>query len=459
MRVFSPGKVRARLPCLLLAWGVGCAPAAVHQRQQELGSELARVPTPDVGPELADDLFALSDGLTRSELVQAVLERNPDVEAARLGWEAALGEVSVATALPDPRLSYEMGPLSIAREDMRYGQVIKLSQRLPWFGVRGLEGEVALAESEAERASFGVTRLRLALMASKLFDDRVLVAEALAINARHQELVADFRRMALALYEVGRAGQDPALQAEVELARLAIEEQELEARREVIVAQLNGLLHRLPEAALPPPEGGWRQAAFLEEVTTELQARALEHRPELAVNRARIDAAGRRVELAHKRFYPDVEVMGSYNSMWDSLGHQLMVGIAVSLPVGRAWRSSAVDATRAQVAQERAQLAGAAEGIQVEVQTALTRVRESARIVEIYEDQLLPAARARIDAARAEVETARASFLTLIEAERGLRTAELGLAEARANLSQRIAELEKALGHVPGLEEDTHAGP
>src|SRR5258706_12684880 len=51
--------------------------------------------------------------MERRVLVEAVLVANPDIEAIRQGWRAALAEVSAAGALDDPMVSYEVAPLSI----------------------------------------------------------------------------------------------------------------------------------------------------------------------------------------------------------------------------------------------------------------------------------------------------------------------------------------------------------
>ena len=50
----------------------------------------------------AANLFANADELERRALVEAVLARNPSVDAAREGLRAKLAEIPQATALDDP---------------------------------------------------------------------------------------------------------------------------------------------------------------------------------------------------------------------------------------------------------------------------------------------------------------------------------------------------------------------
>jgi outer membrane protein TolC len=93
---------------------------------------------------------------------------------------------------------------------------VDLSQRLPFPGKLALRGEVAVAEAEVASRDFESARLRLALMASRLFDEYQLAARSQVINAEHARLLGELQRVATARYETGEAAQSDPLQAEVE---------------------------------------------------------------------------------------------------------------------------------------------------------------------------------------------------------------------------------------------------
>src|SRR5690606_9953969 len=132
--------------------------------------------------------------------------------------------------------------------------------------------------------------LRLALVASTLFDDYFLTHRAIEIRERHIALLGELKRSAEAQYVVGRASQQDALQAEVELAHLEHERMVLGHERARIRARLNGLLHRRPELPLPPAPESLPTPDLTLPPTAELQAQALANRPELAGTRARMAA-------------------------------------------------------------------------------------------------------------------------------------------------------------------------
>src|SRR5207237_7271760 len=99
-----------------------------------------------------------------------------------------------------------------------------------------------------------------------------------------------------------------------------------------IVARLNGLLHRDPAATLPPPPA--ELAVPAGPATVDVLARdAVEARPQRSAAEARLRAGETRVRIAERAYYPDFELMGSYDSMWDIPEHRWMVGIGIDVPI------------------------------------------------------------------------------------------------------------------------------
>jgi cobalt-zinc-cadmium efflux system outer membrane protein len=434
-----------RIALLAGATLLGSTSAADERRYQQQAEALAQ------GPRSAgEEPFARFAVLERAELVRQVLVRNPSLEAAREAWRAALARYPQDTALEDPMLSYSVAPLSIAGRE-RFGQVMELSQQLPFPGKRGLRGEVALAEAEAMREDLEELRLRLALLASTLFDDLFVVQRSLAINEEHLQLLEQLKKSAEAQYVAGRASQQDPLQAEVELSDVLREKVALESERERLRAQLNGLLHRLPLAPLPPPPDSLSVPTALPGPGEALQEEALRQRPELEGLRARLGGSEAAVRIAQRDAYPDFRVMGSYNSMWMDTPHQFMAGVSINVPLDFGKRRAAVREAEAKRERLRIEERHLINDIRVEVEQARTRVVEALRVVELYRERIVPAARDQVAAARVGFESGKNSFQVLIDAERNLRSVELRSQMALADVQRRQAELDRATGHIPGL--------
>jgi len=401
------------------------------------------------------DPFETADRLERTVLVQAVLERNPTLEAARQAWQAGSERVSQAAALDDPILSYSLAPLSIGDAEIRYGQVITLGQRFPYPGKRGLRGEIATAEAETSRFDFEAARLHLATFASQIFDEYYLVHRAIEINDEHLALLEDFQRIATVRYASGSASQQDPLQAEVEIAHLLHRGLELDTNRRNLMARINGLIHRRPELSLPPPPRGLPLPEDLGLQTSTLQEEALLSRPELRRLEAMTLASRSRIELEHAEFRPDFLVTGSYNSLWNESDHRWLVGVAVALPLYRKQRRAGVAEAEAHLQETESDRLLAEDEIRSEVQIASQRLEEAHHVVELYRSRVIPASRDQVSAALAGFKTGGTSFLALMEAERNQRRAELQLHAALADLHSRHAELERQIGRVPGISESS----
>jgi len=410
--------------------------------------------SPAEDPSIEPASFAVDRPLAREALVLAVLERNPNVEAARQAWRAALAEHPQARSLEDTMASYSLAPLSVRSDVVRFGQVVRFEQRFPTPGQLRFAGEVALAEAEAMRGSYEAVRLALALMASSLFDEYYRVTRVLMLNDEHRELIEDIKAAALVQYEAGRVAQQDVLQAEVELAHIIHQRVMLESERKVIVAQINGLLHQRPELELPAPPARITPPSIQVLGTEILQQEGLDNRPELHAARSQLQAAESAVDLAKRDYSPAIGLMGEYNSMWAETEHRWMAGVSLNLPLQIRSRKGAIEEADALAGQAAAWLSSKRDEVRVEVDQARQRVLEAQHVVHLYQERLLPAARAQIDAAEFGYETGRTDFQALIDAERSVRTLEIQYEDAIATLGQRTAELDRARGLIPGVEHE-----
>lgn len=393
--------------------------------------------------------------LERSAFVRAVLERNPSLETGRSAVRAAQARTRQAGRFEDPMLDLGLAPLSIAASDVAVGYELTVSQKLPWFGKRRLESALAAAEVEASRADYEALRRELALSAVALYDQYYVNARLLELNQQHLELMKTMRDAANAALEAGRTGAHDPLQAEQELGHLEHDQVKLRSERDVTVAQMNELLHRAPEQPLPAPPRALPKARLVDTAASKtLEQRAVAASSELQGLRQRARVEQARAERSEREGYPDVTVSASYNSMWDMPEHRLMLGLGFSLPLQSAGREGAAEEARAMQAGIESEAARQTDATRTRVFVTLKQLQESEHIARLYESRLIPLAQQRIEAARAGFASGRADFSSVIDAERSLRSAELELVMARAEQYRRGAELERALGLVPGLDQE-----
>jgi outer membrane protein, heavy metal efflux system len=395
--------------------------------------------------------LANARALDPAMFVRAVLHVNPSIEAARQGWRAALARVQQAGAFDDPMVKASLAPLSLGSSAHGFGFEVGLSQALPWFGKRSLEREVMQAEAAASASDLEGTRRELAMAAFALCTTYYVVQRSLEINAQFTELMRAASDAAEAQLQTGRATVQDALQAEAELAQLERSTLELTAERDVIVAQMNELLHREPAAPLPPAANALDappRARDLRRLTTE----ALNARPEITAARLHARAQALKAEAAEREYYPNFTLSTSYSSMWNMPEHRWMFGVGINVPLPTEQRAGAIEEARASRARYESVVARMSAAARTEVYVALRRLEESERLLVLFRDRLAPIARQRADAARVSFTSSQAPFISVIEAQRSLRSVELEQEVTRAAYVRRAAELDRVLGRIPGME-------
>lgn len=452
---FASGRARALRPralwCSSLLLLTACAGTAGGSRYQALSADYGR--SASTTPESAqrDDL-PRGTVLEREAFVRAVLARNPSIESAREGWRAALARIRQSGSIDDPMVELQLAPLSVASSKAPVGYEIMVSQALPWFGKRALDASVTAAEAEAAKSDFEGTKRELALTALNLYAQYFVASRSLEINAEHVVLMQAMRDAATAQLSSGRGSAQDALQAEAELAHMEHDAVILASRRDVVVAQMNELLHRAPSEPLPPPPNELETPPKADRPTARLEEEAVQGRQDIAAARSRARAAQARADRAERDSYPDFTVSTSYNSMWDMPEHRWMVGLGFNLPIFSGRRAGMAEEARAMQAQFRSDAARMSDMAKTQVFVSVKQLQESEHVLRLFETRLLPIARERIDAARAGFITGQNPFMAVIEAEKNLRSVELEYQMARADYAQRRGELDRALGKIPGLD-------
>jgi outer membrane protein TolC len=446
------GVARGRAAIALLGVAATACSTAHYDRYETLREDWRRSEASAPAADRGDALFAGAPELLRGELVRQVLARSPSIRAARHAWRAALAIYPQVTSLEDPMLGAGVAPRSFDSDMVDDGYRFDLAQALPFPGKLRLKGEAALGEADAAAHDYTAVRLRLAAMASLLFDDYALAARSLDINGQHVALLEEFQRIAAARYAAGEASQQDPIQAEVERMHALHREIVLATSLRVVAEQINALLHRAPTAPLPPPS---REAAIPPdpgEPPGALIASALAQSPEILAAGARVAAEQARVDLARREYFPDFTVTGAYDRIWQEEDLQPFVGLQMNVPLQIGRRRAAVEEAEARLAQAQSERLAAEDGVRAAVQPGADRLEEARHLAHLVHDRLLPAARDQVEAARSGFETGRDSFLVLIDAQRNLLDAELDHADALAEIGRRRAELDRAVGRVPGLD-------
>jgi outer membrane protein TolC len=391
--------------------------------------------------------FAGMTELSVEALVKAVLERSPSLPEMVAAWQAASARYPQVTSLDDPLFGTNLAPAGFSR--VGNGYRLEIFQRYQWPGKLRLRGEVALAEAHAASRDVDNVHEQLIESARDAFYDYYLSYRALEVNAETLRLVREVRERIEDRYKRGGAVlQQDLLQADVEIGRLREREILLQRQQQVAIARIDTLMHLPPHLPLPPPPKVLAVEGELPDPQA-LVAQALAQRLDLLKLADQIKAAQAAVKLAYREYYPDIDAMAAYDSFWDNPLQRPQVAVRVNLPVRLAKRSAAVAEAEARLAELKAQYDRQTDQAGFEVQQAYEQWRESVRIVQLFDKEVLPAARKNVEAARTNYAAGRVPFLTLIEAQRSVVGLQDRYYVATADFFRRRTALQRSLTGTP----------
>jgi outer membrane protein TolC len=389
---------------------------------------------------------------TLDDCLRVAALNNPGLEAAFYRWKAALERIPQARSLPDPRFTYRY---FIEQVETRVGPQrhgVGVAQTFPWFGTLDRRADAALENARAARRRYQACKWRLFRRVSLTYAELYYLGRARSIVRGNRDLVKHLEAVARTRYKTAAAGHQDVIRAQVELGKLEDRLRTLEDLIPAVAAELNAVMNRPHDAALPAPDGvpieelGATDKALLTRLRTA--------NPELRALDREIDRRRAELELARLDFFPDVTLGLDYidTSSARAAGvpgsgkDPVIARISINLPIWvgkyRAGEREARARLRATVRErterEKAQVA--------EARRVLYELRDAARKVRLYRDTLLPKATQGLRATETAFTAGKASFLDLIDAQRVLLEFQLAHERARADRVRRLGELDALLG-------------
>ncbi len=405
-----------------------------------------------VAPLSAQGPPAAPLGATLSGLLSYAREHNPELGVRKYETEAARERVEPAAALPDPRFELELMDFTNTVNSGRSpsllpGQVgntrYRVVQPLPFWGKRGLRGEVAEAQAEQVETLQQGTALEVENRIKTAYARQFQASGQIAILRETLSLFDAIEQLVLTRYGVGLVPQQDALRAQSELTSVKIDLVEAQRRQRDNAAKLNALLARDGNAPLSDP--GYLPSAPSEVSYQSLLEQIRTRSPEVSRERFGVVAAEKNRDLTWLNRYPDFAVGLTNNRPYNAADNwELMVGVTIPLQQSsrRAQEREAerkLDAAQTRVLAAETRLAGRLG----ETLAAFEASRDKARLLK---GTLLPQATATFKAAQSGYESGRVNFNTLLDAERQVLRARLALLDADVESAVRLAELEFLAG-------------
>ena len=385
-------------------------------------------------------------------LVDYALANNPEVNVARERHIGALARVPQAMALPEPKLTYRYFVNEVETRVGPQEHGIGLSQTLPWFGKRGLQGDAATETARAAQEGIASIQNRVIAAVANAYYELFYLGQSIEIIRGNRDLVLHLERVARARYGAGAATHADVIRAQVELGIIENRLGSLKDRRAPLFARLNALLNRPTTEIFDLPS-----ILIFEPVLytdDELLAKVSLHNPDLRATSFEIEAAHRQRERANKNYLPDITLGLDYIAtgdarmpgVQDSGDDALSATIGFTLPIWRSKYDAGVKEADAILRQQQFKRDQQLNTFHAETVTALFKLRDAQRQIDLYEKALLPKANESLVATQRAYSTGAAPFADTIDAQRMLLNFELSFARAITDHHQARIVLEKLTG-------------
>jgi outer membrane protein, heavy metal efflux system len=385
-----------------------------------------------------------------ADLLNEAEQNNPQIQAARDGWQAARQVPAQVSTLPDPQFQVQQVNVGSPRPFAGYTNSDfayiggGASQDIPYPGKLKLRGEVAKRDADiADNRSDSLSRAVLAEVKAAYFQLGYL-AQTLSILENNGVLLKQIEQAAEARYRSGLGNQQDVLQAQIQQTKLLrdISMHHLEAGK--IQTRLKQLLNR-PQSSPDIEVASLTETPFdtsFDQLFSVLQAQ----NPDLAATQNTIARDKVRVDAAHKDFYPDFSIGYMYDRTDPSQFRSYnQITFGIKIPLHHEKQRAELAQAEAELSRSRNEHEAQSQQVASELHQQYLIAEQTADLLKIYREGLIPQARAAIEAGLAAYRSNRQDFQPLLASY-------LDVLRLEQEKWQNIADHETALA---GLEQMT----
>jgi len=390
--------------------------------------------------------------VTLDELVAEALKNNPEIKMAEKKAESAEERKSLASAMPDPMIGYEirnvgaLGTSTVGKEEMSMEGVV-FSQEIPFPGKLSTRGNAARKEAERVQENSREATLRTLSGLRSAYYDYYLAYKAAEILEQTKELMKNLQRIAETRYATGQGVQQDVLRAQLEVSMLLDKLAEEERKKETQAAAINSFVGRNPLAELGKPEDLPRTA--FPKTMDEMAAMALAHSPVLRGKQRMVEQGEYEVSLSRRDFWPDFVVSAgrfTRGEMKDVYEASVMLKVPLYF-----WnKSTGVKAASAEASSARYDYEAAKLAILARVRELYSMAKTSEHHLHLYEAGIIPQAQLALQSATANYQVGKSDFMALLDSESLLLRYRLTEQEELVNLNKTLS----MMGELTGEEHD-----
>ncbi len=353
-----------------------------------------------------------------SALLEEATRNNPDILAARRGWQAATQVPSQVSTPPDPQVTIQHVSVGSPRPFAGFSNSdfsyigFGISQDLPYPGKLKLKGEAAQQDAAVGREKLEAVRRSVLQQVKDAYFQIAYVQQTLEVLDRNGKLLEQIEKVADARYRVGEGSQQDVLKAQLERTKLLREVAHHHELMDTQQAQLIKLLNRppgSPEISTEPlVETPLRYTSneLLEKVRTE--------NPEVATQQEMVKKQSLQVEIARKDRYPDFSVQYMWQHTAEQFRDYYMLSFSARIPIYRRRKlNPEMNQAVEELNRSRREYESQVQSSYFDVRNQYIAADTASQMLKIYREGLIPQALATYQAGLASYQTGTLDFESL----------------------------------------------
>ena len=372
-------------------------------------------------------------------VTQAVLQHNPQYQAALQANRQAQAGITSAGAWPNPRLEWGQGQVSARLPGAVPGTLRShgLNQFLENPSVRSSRVRSAQANSVFAQYQAEVQRLGLIAEVEALAYEYFWRRDTASLFREDWQLLEQVRERVRVKVDSGEAARYELIKADAEVINARQRFQSAEVQAQQVLLGFN----RLAAGQLPGLTG--LQGALDQVVDmlalVELQAQAERRNPELQALRAQLERARNQLEFARSQRWPGAELR--YHQTQDPQVRQDGFSVQLQIPL--------LDQRQGPIAEAQAEFVRSQTLVDGRTAELRQQLLQAWKALEIARNKVSSLSSGAVRVAETALQVAQAAYrfgergiLDVLDAQRILQTVRIDLLQARFELQKARIELE-----------------
>jgi outer membrane protein TolC len=397
----------------------------------------------------------LAGDLELSALLEEALKNNPDILASQAKIDAAGYRIPQSKSLPDPMVMIGYQNEGFTR--YTYGKesgaewMFSASQEFPFPGKLALKGSMAESDLESLNAMHELLIKKTEAAVKELYYDLFLAYKNIDLLKDKADLFKRIEDLALSRYAAGRSMQEEVLMAQTEKYMLLEKEEMFRQKLLSFEAMLRAVLGRKDSIPFGSPvEPVYQPYVFTYDEAVNI---ALDNSSEIKSRNKMLEAAGYKIAMTEKEYYPDFTVNTGYYNRGGNFMDMWSATVTVNVPLFyKTKQEPAVKEAKASAAQAKQELEAAKLMIASAIQDNLSMVKSSEKLMGLYKNGLIPKNTQSVESALAGYSTGGTEMITVISLSKTLLDYEI-------LYWNQFVEREKAVARLEAITEAPAPGP